>query len=132
MLSKGMTHTRRLSILININPCFKLAVSVKPYMTSHTFYNQVYRYLHILKNYKAALLFISINIIGHVPSKSVVHKETQELCTTNAQHSFTEHSTVRNCNTQQFFIAIILKSWVWMPLVICPAQLTLWDFPFQI
>lgn len=76
-----MTHTRQLSILININPCFKLTGSIKPYMTSHAFYSQVYRYLHILGNYKTALLYPSLNIIGHVPlqCKSVVHTDTQQL-----------------------------------------------------
>lgn len=50
------------------------------YDLSH-FLHQAYRYLHILENYKTALLYLSLNITGHVPlqCKSVVHTDTQEL-----------------------------------------------------
>lgn len=78
-LSKGVTHTTHtgLSNLNKINPCFKLALNREPYMTSHTSYTQVYRYLHILQNYKSVWPFTSLNIIGHVKSqgKSAVHTE---------------------------------------------------------
>lgn len=75
-LSKGVTHTKLLN-LININPFFKLAVSREPYMTSHTSYTRVSRYLHILEDYKTVWLFMSLNIIGHVKlqGKSAEHAE---------------------------------------------------------